>query len=77
MFKVNGRSITVDEEAITAIARHPETIYEEPDRPICIPPWDTNHGIRAIDINVAVGMAATAAKKRKSNGCIRFVKRMH
>ena len=63
VFKVNGRSITSGEEAITAIARHSETIYAESDRPMCIPPWDRDHGIRAIDIDVAVGMTATAAKK--------------
>ncbi len=66
VFKVNGRSITSGEEAITAIARHSETIYAESDRPMCIPPWDRDHGIRAIDIDVAVGMTATAIKLGKA-----------
>ncbi len=38
-----------------------------PSHPIRIPPWNTGHGIRALDIHEAVGMAATAAKKGKAS----------
>ncbi len=72
---------TSDEVAITAVAKHIETIYSEPSQPIRIPPWDQGHGIRVLDISEAVGLAATAAKKRKatdgsglSNACIKSLK---
>ena len=41
IFKVNGKSITSEEEAITAMANHIKTIYAKPTLPVRIPPWDT------------------------------------
>ena len=81
VFSINGRSTTSDEEAITAIAKHIETTYITPSQPMRIPPWNQGHGIRALDIHEAVGMAAMAAKKGKasggsglSNACIKSLK---
>ncbi len=82
VFSINGKRTTSDEEAITAIAKHIETIYSKPSQPIRIPPWNQGHGIRALDIHEAVGLAATAAKKGKakdgsglSNACIKSQKK--
>ena len=64
-----------------AITRHVTAIYAEPDRPMQIPQWNTNHGMEAISLKIAVGTAASAAKKGKamddsglSNACIKALK---
>ena len=62
---------------IKAIAKHIETIYIKPSKPIRIPPWIQWHGIRALDIHEAVSLAATAAKKGEGNGRIRPFECVH
>ena len=81
VFKVNGKHITSEAEGIAAIARHIEDIYKEPGGSMQIPQWNTNHGVKALSLEIAVGMAACAAEKGKSmddsglaNACIKALK---
>ncbi len=78
VFCIEGRTTTSDEEAIEAIAKHIENIYNEPEHPIYIPPWNPNHGIEIYSIEKAVSLAVLSAKKGKasdisglSNACIK------
>ena len=81
IFRVDGKSITSDEEAMAAMAGYIEQVYAEPKRPIQIPPWDKSHGIQVGDLIEAVGMAVAAVKAGKatdasglSNGCMKGMK---
>ena len=81
IFRVEGISITSDQEAMTAMANYIEKVYAEPKGPIQIPPWDGNHGVQVGDIADAVGLAVTTIKAGKatdasglSNACMRGTK---
>ena len=56
IFRVDGRSITSDIEAMT---NYIEKVYAEPKEPIQIPPWDLNHDVKGGNIMEAVGLAVT------------------
>ena len=81
IFRVDGRSITSDQEAIEAMTKYIEKVYAEPKDPIQIPPWDVNHDVKVGNIMEAVGLAVTTIKAGKatdssglSNACMRGTK---
>ena len=81
IFKVNGKSVTSDAEAMEAMTGHIGQIYAKPNEPISIPPWNTNHGVQVGDLIEAVGMAVVSLKPGKaadesglSNACVRGLK---
>ena len=66
---------------MAAITRHVGAIYAEPEGPMQIPQWNTNHGRLALNLQEAVGIAASATNKGKtmddsslSNACIKALK---
>ena len=65
IFKENGKSVTSDAEAMAAITRHVGAIYAEPEGPMQIPQWNTNHGRLALNLQEAVGIAASATQKKE------------
>ena len=78
IFRVNGKSVTSDEEAMAAMTGHIGQIYAKPNEPIKIPPWNTNHGIKIGDLAESVGIAVVSIKPGKaadesglSNACVR------
>ena len=81
IFRVEGKSITSDQEAIEAMTKYIEKIYAEPKDPIQIPPWDLNHNVKLGSVREAVGLAVTTIKTGKatdpsglSNACMRGTK---
>ena len=81
MFRIDGKSITSEEEAIAAMAGYIEQVYAEPTRPINIPPWDLGHGVQAGELAESIGMAVASIKAGKaadisglSNACMKGLK---
>ncbi len=67
VFKVNASLINSDEDAIMVIADHIATSYAPPNFPTTVPPWNTNHGVSAIELEESVGLATGAMERGKSS----------
>ncbi len=82
VFSIDGRSTTSDEEAITAIVQHIEKIYSSPSHPISIPPWNQEHGVKALGLHEAIWRLSPQKRKEGkasdtsglSNACIKSLR---
>ena len=66
VFRIDGKSITSEEEAIAAMAGYIEQVYAEPTRPINIPLWDLGHGVQAGELAESIGVAVASIKAGKA-----------
>ena len=77
IFRVDGRSITSDQEAIEAMTNYIEKVYAEPKEPIRIPPWDVNHDVKIREYNGGSRTCSNNDKGRQGHGFLRSIQCMH